>query len=156
MIIDFSLKVEGARMKVRVPQAGLDEDVANLVAYRQDNNRLQAVGQTPEAVRTAQPELWARSVSNLAFMPPFSGDAFDRGIAILVMRIYVARTVQAIRPGGTGLLLSGLLDSINYDLELPDFSSLPAGQQRLFIAGLQDNKPRLRRLRINGQLLAGR
>ncbi len=156
MRIYFELMVDSQRSRVSLDPAGPTEESRHLMAYRTDSNKMIAVGKNAEELREQQPEMWSNLGDKIAFIQPFSPDGFSRGAAVLAFRLYLAKAVQTLRPGLVGLLLAALFDSIDYHLQLPDFEQAAESDRREFVQALEDHRPRLHSLRINGKLVAGR
>jgi hypothetical protein len=152
MIMEAAIRVNGDRVSIQVPQAGMSLDVANIIALYQDGTRYRVVelGQTAESLQAMNAALWEKQKSRITFVPMFDVASIKSGVALAAIEYYIGRSHIAIRHGAR--FLFRFIDRIECSLWLPGYENLPSETRQAFEFSLQ-KVAWLDALSINGRSL---
>ncbi len=147
MIFKVAVHANANQLTISVPQAGLSENLPNVIALDQ-NNKICAIGETEDEMKLSEDfEKW-RKKHKIRFVNPFEFDKYGTSYAIVTLDFYVRKAFRKI---GRDLMIGRLLDCCDYDLWLWNYDYLPTEARDEFKYLLKKKHfLKIRHISING------
>ncbi len=154
LIVNIYFDVLAETVRIRVPEADIDDNVASFLGYSHRDDQIVSVGLTQDEVLEEDSHRIADPDQKVEFINPFKGEHFNRKLAEYLLHHYVASAYEQIRDTRLSYWMPGTFDELRVHLKLDSYDSIPRYVQNYFARGMK-RLPRLGEFTVNGRVILG-